>query len=92
MSLILCPDCGHEVSTAATACLNCGRPISDPTLERNVVVAQTPLTERDEFPKWVFIPIGLITLILLFTLFVWMREKDETANVNLNVDTTTTRK
>ena len=26
MSLRKCPDCGHDVSSAATACPNCGRP------------------------------------------------------------------
>ena len=26
MALVSCPDCGHEVSTEAPACPNCGRP------------------------------------------------------------------
>jgi len=28
MSLIKCPDCGHEVSDQATACVYCGFPIA----------------------------------------------------------------
>lgn len=27
MGLTTCPDCNHEVSTAARACPNCGRPL-----------------------------------------------------------------
>lgn len=27
MALIACPDCGHQVSDQAPACVNCGRPI-----------------------------------------------------------------
>jgi hypothetical protein len=30
MSLITCPDCRHEVSDAAQACIHCGRPLSVP--------------------------------------------------------------
>lgn len=89
MSLIICPDCGQEVSTSAVACQNCGRPISDPTIERNVVVAEVMPPVREEFPKWVFIPIALLGVILLFVLFVVMRENDDTANTNLNVNVRT---
>ncbi|MDQ6801675.1 MAG: PH domain-containing protein [Acidobacteriota bacterium] len=28
MPLVKCPDCGHDVSTAATACPQCGRPMA----------------------------------------------------------------
>lgn len=84
MSLILCPDCGQEVSTSAVACQHCGRPIADATLERNVVIAEVPPV-REEFPKWIFIPIAAFGMILLFTLFYFMRDADETANTNVNV-------
>ena len=38
MSLVHCPECGHEVSANAVACPNCGRPIttSAPVIERKV--------------------------------------------------------
>jgi ribosomal protein S27E len=92
MSLILCPDCGHEVSTSAVACQNCGRPIADPLLERNVVVTEVPPpVVRDEFPKWAIIPLAALGLILLFTLFYFMSREDETANTNVNVSTTNRR-
>lgn len=34
MALIKCPECNHDVSTLATACPNCGCPISPTILER----------------------------------------------------------
>jgi len=92
MSLIICPDCKHEVSTAAVACQNCGRPIADPLLQRNVVVAEVPPpVVREEFPKWIFIPLAAFGVILLFTLFYFMSKEDETANANVNFSTTNRR-
>jgi len=86
MSLMICPDCGHEVSTAALACANCGRPITDPTIERNVVITDVP-AESDGFPKWVFIPVAAVGLLILFFLFLLMRNNDDTANANIRVNT-----
>lgn len=91
MSLIVCPDCGHEVSTAAVACANCGRPLADPTIERNVVITDVPPPVRDEFPKWIFIPLGVLGLLVLLVLFVFMRNNDDTANTNINVNVATRR-
>jgi hypothetical protein len=87
MALIVCPDCGHEVSTAAAACANCGRPLLDPTIERNVVIADVPPPVRDDFPKWIFIPLAVLGALVLLFLFVWMRNNnDDTANTNINVN------
>jgi hypothetical protein len=86
MSLMICPDCGHEVSSAAAACANCGRPMIDPTIERNVVITEVPPPVREEFPKWIFIPIAVLGVVLLFVLFAWMRNSDETTEVNVNVN------
>lgn len=86
MSLIICPDCGHEVSTAAAACANCGRPMIDPTIERNVVITEVPPPVREEFPKWIFIPLAVLGMVLIFALFVWMRNSDERTEVNVNVN------
>lgn len=86
MSLRICPDCGHEVSTAAVACPNCGRPFADPTIERNVVITEVA-PEKEEFPKWIFIPLGVLGALLLLILLVWMRNRDDdTANTNINVN------
>lgn len=89
MSLIYCPECGHEISQAAIACPSCGRPISapTPTIERPVIVTR----QREEgFPPWAFVPIAILGIGLLFLLFYVMRS-DETANSNLNVNVSTAR-
>ncbi|MDQ6786428.1 MAG: zinc ribbon domain-containing protein, partial [Acidobacteriota bacterium] len=91
MSLITCPECAHEVSATASACPNCGHPFAPPAVvHRRVVVAEAP--ERDDFPKWIFIPLGLLGIILLFVLFAYMRNNDDTANQrNINVSINTQR-
>ena len=90
MSLIYCPECGHEISNSAVACPNCGRPINaTPVVERKVVVAPTPLREKDGFPPWAFIPIGLLGLILLAVIFFMFRGPDDEANANIRVTANT---
>ncbi len=89
MSLVTCPECAHEVSATATACPNCGHPFAPPVIHRKVVVAEAP-PERDAFPKWIFIPLGLVGVVLLFVLFAFMRNNDENAdgrNINVSVNT-----
>jgi len=88
MSLIYCPECGHETSNAAVACPNCGRPINavQPTIERNVIVAQP---RKEGFAPWMFVPIGILGVVLLFILFYAMSRDDETANSNLAVNVRT---
>jgi hypothetical protein len=34
MAMIQCPECGNQVSSAATACPNCGHPIQGPQQQR----------------------------------------------------------
>lgn len=85
MSMIFCPECGREVSNEAVACPGCGRPMgaASPVVERKVIV--TP-PRRDGFPPWAFIPIGVIGLVLMITLFLLLRGEDDTGNVNLAVN------
>lgn len=88
MSLIICPDCGSEVSTAAVACPKCGRPMSPPVLEERTVIREVApvAVERDSFPKWIFIPLGLLGVILIFLLIMlFSQEKDDQANVSVNI-------
>jgi DNA-directed RNA polymerase subunit RPC12/RpoP len=85
MSLIICPECAHEVSTSAVACTNCGHPFVKPVVQRNVVVSEVA-PPRDNFPKWIFIPLGLLGITLLFVLLAYMRNDDEDArNINVRI-------
>lgn len=87
MSLITCPECAHEVSSTATACPNCGHPFAVPVVQRKVVVTETP----DDFPKWIFIPLGLLGVVLLFVLIAFMRRDDTADGRNINVSVNTQR-
>lgn len=91
MSLIYCPECGHEISTAAVACPNCGRPLSapKPVIDRTAVVA--PVERSDGVPNWIFIPLGVIGALLLLVFFVVMSRNSEDANTNLNVNVSARR-
>lgn len=92
MSLIYCPECGHEISQAAIACPSCGRPINaapPPPIERPVIVTRP--REEGGFPPWAFIPLGILGVSLLFLLFYVMSRNDESANSNLNVNISTQR-
>lgn len=90
MSLIYCPECGHEISNSAVACPNCGRPINArPVVERKVVVAPTPVRETDGFPTWAFIPIASLGLILLAFVFFMLRGPDDASNANIRVTANT---
>ncbi|MGI8787797.1 MAG: hypothetical protein ACR2HG_08565 [Pyrinomonadaceae bacterium] len=88
MSLIICPECAHEVASTATACPNCGHPFARPVVQSKVIVRELP-PERDEFPKWIFIPLGILGAVLLLVLFAWMRNSnDDEAQRNINVRVT----
>ena len=89
MSLINCPECGHEVSNEAVACPNCGRPLSapTPTIHRKVVVAEKPVDEG--FPKWVIVPVVILALVVIVLLIAITRSNEENANtrtVNVNLE------
>lgn len=83
MSLINCPECGHEVSTLAVECPNCGRPANIPV---NETVIATPV-RRESFPTWVFIPIGIFGVLLLIVVFFALsqNERENANSVNINV-------
>ena len=89
MSLIYCPECGHEVSDTAVACPNCGRPLNTrPVVERNVVVPQTAVHERADVPAWILVPLALLGVIVLAILFYMFTNSDDSANTNVRVSTT----
>lgn len=91
MSMIYCPECGHEISTAAVACPNCGRPLSArPVVERAPVIAAVPRRD-DGVPNWIFVPLGIIGAVLLIVFFVFMSRNREDGNTNLNVNVSARR-
>ncbi len=91
MSLINCPECGHEISTAAVACPGCGRPISAPSpVIEPVVVAKRP-HPREGFPLWAIVPLTILGVTLLFILFYALGRDDDIAESNLNVNVNTRR-
>ena len=87
MSMIYCPECGHEISAAAVACPSCGRPLSArPVIERPTVVAAVPRQDSG-VPSWIFIPLGIIGAVLLIVFFVVMSRNNDDSNLNVNVST-----
>lgn len=81
MSLIYCPECGHEISNSAVACPNCGRPISaEPVVEREVVVAHH---RPRGVPTWAIATVGIMGVLLLFFIFfLFTRGSGDDANEN----------
>lgn len=94
MSLLHCPECGHEVSTTAAACPNCARPLNlvpPVPVERKVVVVENP-NDRDGFPTWAFIPIGLLSILLLVVMYaIFIRTDDTAANQHTNININASR-
>ena len=85
MSLIYCPECGHEISDAAIACANCGRPLSArPIVEATPVIAEPRRNEG--VPTWIFIPLGIIGVLLVVVFFVMMSRNSAEDNTNLSVN------
>lgn len=87
MSLIYCPECGHEVSQSAVACPNCGRPLkTTPVVERKVVT-NVVRRRKDGFPTWGYFVIGTLGILLLFILLVATRNSsDDEANQQIRVN------
>jgi hypothetical protein len=89
MAMIYCPECGHEISTAAVACPNCGRPLSAarPVVENAPVVTEP--VRRDGVPSWIFIPLAILGIIVVVLFFVVMNRNsgDDNSNLSVNVNT-----
>lgn len=91
MSLIHCPECATEVSAAAVACPNCGRPIQPPAVVARKVIVTQPVDGDGGFPTWAFIPIGVAAIALLFVIYLVVRQGDDQGNLNINVNTASRR-
>lgn len=86
MSLIFCPECGHEVSANAAACPNCGLPIKPATVVEKRVAAPPPVV-RESMPPWaiaLLVGLGLGVIILGIVLF---SSSNDNENFNVAVNT-----
>lgn len=90
MSLVICPECGHELSTNAMSCPNCGNVFS---VRKNIIEKNYVETApREDIPKWIIIPAVTIIALILIVIFVMMRNNSESANgKNVNVDLSRTQ-
>ena len=55
MALIICPECGKEISDKASTCIHCGFPLSESNFEQKVGIAQDyagiePSTDESDIP------------------------------------------
>lgn len=85
MSLMYCPECGHEISNSAVACPNCGRPINAaPVVERRIV---TTHPRREGIPTWAIGVMGVLGVLLIFLLIAfWSRSGEDEGNRALRVN------
>ena len=86
MSLIYCPECAKEVSNTAVACPNCGHPLAPPSVERKTIIREAPpVVEKEGFPNWIFIPLAVLGIVVIFLLIVLFRNQDDTDRTNVNI-------
>jgi hypothetical protein len=87
MSLVLCPECSHEVSLDAVACPNCGFPMAaTPVVEERTVVMPPPKRKNDSIPMWAWVPVGVLALIVVFLFIFMLSGSSDEGNVNLSVN------
>ena len=92
MSLIYCPECGHEVSQNAIACPNCGRPLNSAVVaeEPPVIVNERPVVapiRREEgVPPWAFVLFGVLGIMVVVILFLLFRGSGDDSNVNVAIN------
>lgn len=84
MSLLICPECNHEVSTAADACPNCGLRMRPPVVEKRVLV--TEAASENSFPPWAIAAIAFTAIAVLVLGFLLFRSTNDQANTNVNVN------
>lgn len=89
MPLLLCPECGHEVSASAVSCPNCGHPMNiEPVIADRVVRKRVvaPVREESSFPPWMLVPMGIGAVLLIFFAYIMLREGTDEGNTNVNVN------
>lgn len=88
MSLVHCPDCGHEVSLNAAACPNCGTPLAAPAtvVEKRVVTPPPVIRRRESLPPWAIVLFGILGLALILAIIFLFRNSNEDSNLNVAVN------
>ncbi len=85
MSIIICPECGHEISNLAESCPNCGRPSSVPTSVVNKKVLIATPRRKEGFPNWIFAPLGVLVVVIIFLVIVLFKNNEDDNANNINV-------
>ncbi len=85
MSLSNCPECGHDVSTSAVACTNCGRPIQYNAAVQRPIIVQETIKDEEGIPPWAFAVGGIALIGLIVFAFVMFSRSDDADNSNLSV-------
>lgn len=86
MPIMNCTECGHDVSSSAVACPNCGKPLNNPApmRDRPVIVDNGP--KEDGIPPWAFVTGGIAAVLIVFFIIVMInRDDDNSDNTNLRV-------
>ncbi len=102
MSLINCPECGKEISSAAKMCPECGRPISSTQVTPTRVVTGRRESEN-QIPPWMIATLAVFGVLILFGLIYFLQServpnenvdvnlpRDSSAETRINVPQTTT--
>lgn len=85
MSLIYCPECGHEVSEIAPTCPNCGHPFHPQPAVPRVVVTDRPVDDGG-IPTWAIAALGVLGIVVVFgAIFVLTRSNEDENRVNVNM-------
>lgn len=84
MSILICPECSHEVSTSATACPGCGFQMRPPVIEKRVLVTQPP--SDNTFPAWAIAAMAFTVIGVFILGFLLFRSTSDQANTNVNVN------
>lgn len=84
MSLLICPECSHEVSSAASACPGCGFQMRPPVIEKRVLVTQPP--SDSSMPPWAIAALAFTVIGVVIVGFLLFRSSSDQANTNVNVN------
>lgn len=85
MSLIYCPECGHEVSEIAPTCPNCGHPFHPQPAVPRVVVTDRPVDDGG-IPTWAMAALGVLGIVVIFgAIFFLTRSNEDENRVNVNM-------